>query len=370
MRRVRVVAAGLVVTALGVLPAAPAGSSPGERQHPARTVAVSGRHLVDGQGRTLRLLGVNRSGAEYECVAVGYTPTHLFDGPAGPASIEAMTRWHINAVRVPLNEDCWLGINGALPQFGGAHYRHLVHGYVHRLHRAGLDVVLDLHVAAPGHQTSREILPMPDAGHAPRFWKSVSRSFRSDHRVLFDLYNEPHDVSWNCWRNGCRVPAGGSYPAYRSAGMQQLVDAIRSTGVDQPIMVGGLQWSNDLSGWWAHRPHDPADQLVASEHNYGTLAPCPGACRRAITQVGRHVPVVVGELGETDCAHAYVDRWMRFADRHGLSYLGWTWNATKPGGWTCAGGPSLIKNWSGDPTAYGVGLRHHLAMLARARGER
>ena len=36
----------------------------------------------------------------------------VFDGPADSTSVQAMAAWHINAVRVPLNEDCWLGING------------------------------------------------------------------------------------------------------------------------------------------------------------------------------------------------------------------------------------------------------------------
>ena len=37
-------------------------------------------HLVDGAGRTIRLLGVDRSGSEYECL----TGTGVFDGPTGP----------------------------------------------------------------------------------------------------------------------------------------------------------------------------------------------------------------------------------------------------------------------------------------------
>jgi endoglucanase len=338
----------------------------------ARSIHVHGRHLVDGRGRTVRLLGVNRSGAEYQCVqhsgAAG-----LFDGPAGPRSIRAMTRWHINAVRVPLNEDCWLGINGATKRFSGARYRHLVHRFVRRLHHAGLYVVLDLHWAAPGRRTARGILPMPDADHAPAYWRSVARSFKSDHAVLFDLYNEPHDIGWSCWLHGCRIPAGrvGSWhhPAYRAAGMQQLVAAVRSTGAKQPLMLGGLDWSRVLHGWAAHLPHDRRHQLVASEQTYGELAPCVHGCRRAITRTARHHPVVVGELGETDCADGYIHRFMPYADRHGISYLGWTWNATAPGSWTCRGGPSLIRHWSGTPTAYGVGFRNHLAALAARRGD-
>jgi hypothetical protein len=143
--------------------------------------------------------------------------------------------------------------------------------------------------------------------------------------------------------------------------MQQLVNAVRSTGARQPLMVGGDQWSLDLSGWVAHEPHDPRRALVGSEHTYGGLSPCDSGCRAAILQVHRRAPVVVGELGETDCQHGYIDAFMGFADAHGLSYLGWTWDAG--GGWTCTGGPTLITAYSGAPTGLGVGLRDHFRAL-------
>jgi hypothetical protein len=56
---------------------------------------------------------------------------------------------------------------------------------------------------------------------------------------------------------------------------------------------------------------------------------------------------------------------MPWADRHRISYLGWTWNATAPGSWTCRGGPSLIKDFNGTPTNFGIGFRDHLRYLAR-----
>jgi endoglucanase len=81
--------------------------------------------------------------------------------------------------------------------------------------------------------------------------------------VLFDLYNEPHGISWRCWRDGCVLPAG-----WRTAGMQALVDAVRSGGARQPIIVTGLAWGNGLASWLRYRPHDPAGQLVAGFHVY------------------------------------------------------------------------------------------------------
>ena len=61
---------------------------------------MRGRHLVNASGRHIRLLGVNRSGTEFACAA-GWG---IFDGPVGNKSIAAMAAWHVNTVRLPLNE--------------------------------------------------------------------------------------------------------------------------------------------------------------------------------------------------------------------------------------------------------------------------
>ena len=73
--------------------------------------------------------------------------------------------------------------------------------------------------------------------------------------------------------------------------------------------------------------------------------------------------MVVGELGQSDSHHDYIDKWMRWADRRGLSYFGWAWD-TK-GGWSCHAGPSLIQNYRGKPTGFGIGFRDHLLKLRR-----
>jgi len=87
---------------------------------------------------------------------------------------------------------------------------------------------------------------------------------------------------------------------------------------------------------------------------------CLDDCRREVAGIARRYPVVAGEIGEYDCAHAYIDDFMSWADGHGISYLGWTWDAVSPGGWQCGSGPALIESYDGTPTHFGVGLRDHL----------
>jgi endoglucanase len=330
---------------------------------------VRGNELVDGpgRGRVVTIRGVNRSGTEYACIqGWGFFDSPHPDRIDDRAMIAAMRTWDINAVRLPLNEDCWLGVNTP-PGRGGAVYRRIVVAYVRALHAAGLYAVLDLHVAAPGAVKATGIDRMPDRDHAPAFWHSVARTFRDDHALIFDLYNEPHDIGWRCWLHGCRIPAGGRQPAYEAAGMRSLVDAVRSAGARQPLLLGGIDWALDLRGWIAAEPRDPRHALLASDHNYGGLSPCDAGCRDAILAVHRRVPVLFGELGETDCAHGYIDQMMPFADAHGIGYLGWTWDATT-GGWTCRGGPSLISDYRGTATGFGVGFRDHLRALGAPAG--
>jgi hypothetical protein len=348
----------LAAGVLAVIVAAPAGAA---------DLRVRGNRLVDGPGagHVVQLRGVNRSGLEYACIqGWGFFDSPHPDRIDDPAMIAAMKRWDIDAVRVPLNEDCWLGINmGAHPDLGGRPYRRIVARYVRALNAAHLYVILDLHWAAPGATRATGQVPMADGDHAPAFWRSVARTFRSDHALVFDLFNEPYGIGWRCWRDGCRVGAGGGAPAYRAAGMQALVDAVRSTGATQPLALGGLQYAGDLSGWTAHVPHDPLHQLIADEHNYGGLSPCTSRCQAAVRETDRRYPVLFDELGETDCAHGYIYMMMRFADALGIGYLGWAWDA---GGWSCSGGPSLISSWNGTPTAYGIGFRDHLVKLGPA----
>jgi endoglucanase len=332
----------------------------------APTVAVSGNHLVTDGGRPFRLLGVNRDYSELGCVPTAFDipAPQVFDGPVDQASVDAMKRWGINAVRVPLNEACWLNINRV--RLGGEAYRAGIERYVRLLGANGIAAQLDLHLIAPGRTRSTyDLLPMPDADHAPAFWRSVARRFRHRRGVILDLYNEPTAVSWRCWRDGCRVSRRQiradcgrcKFEPYRAVGMARLVAVVRRAGFAGPIVLNGR---DDLAHWMRFRPHDPRRQLIASVHVYGPIR-CDAICLSdALLPVAARAPVVIGELGEKDCAHGFIDRFMSFADAHGISYLGWTWSAGRE---TCAGGPVLIEDYAGTPTPYGVGLRDHLRTL-------
>lgn len=330
---------------------------------------VSGNHLVDSTGATVRLLGANRSGGEFMCVQ-GYG---VWDGPVDDASIEAMAAWHIQAVRIPLNEECWLGLSNIDPRYGGTNYQNEVKGFVSRLEAHGITPIVEMHwnqgtYTGPSsgcsdvHATCQK--PMPDAQYAPSFWTGVANTFKGDTAVVFDLFNEPYPEratgsetsGWTCWRDGgtcAGIP-------YQVAGFQSLVDAVRATGATNVILLGGLAYSNDLTQWLQYEPSDPTGNLAAFAHLYNFNSCSSTSCFDSqLAPVAAQVPLTLSEIGENDCGHGFVDTVMNWADSHAVGYLGWTWNT-----WDCGSGPALISDYDGTPTAYGVGLRDHLTATA------
>jgi hypothetical protein len=338
----------------------------------ALALKVNGNQFVDAQGKPIRLLGFDRAGTEFRCIF----GQGVFRGPVDDPSIMAMKSWHANAVRLPLNEDCWLNINGVNAMFGGDAYQSQVVDYVNQLHKQGIYAIVDLHWNAPGTTQAFAQQAGPDADHAVDFWTSVATKFRDDPAVVFDLYNEPIQNlgtpqgtdAWACWQNGgCDATIlfgqNSTHTAmtWKLTGMQQLVDAVRATGAKQPIMLGGLAYANDLSGWLAHMPHDPESQLVASVHVYN-WNPCKdAACFDAqIAPVAAMVPVVTGEFGEGDCADTFMNNYMTWADQHGVSYLGWAWWVIPDCSMNAF---SIVSDYNGTPTALGMGLHDHLTQL-------
>ncbi len=145
-------------------------------------------------------------------------------------------------------------------------------------------------------------------------------------------------------------------------GMQELVDAVRHTGAKQPLLLGGVDWSNNLSEWLQYEPNDPLHQLIASVHAYSYTACNSTACWNGeLAKVARQVPVVAGEFGATSCSPTFPKRFMKWADKHYVSYVAWAW---LPG--TCAIDGPLITDYSGTPTTYGTAVKDQLSALYAA----
>lgn len=338
--------------------------------------SITGLHIVgntikNAAGQAIQLRGVDRDSAEYACEQ-GWGFGH---GPFDNANVRIMKSWGIDAVRVPLNEDCWLNINKPADQqynpyssYFGTHYQQFIKDYVAILIKNEIIPILDLHYAAPGTQRANSQIPMADRDHAPTFWSSVASFFKSNSSVMFDLFNEPYPdnnqdttQAWTCLRDGGTCPG----VSYQAAGMQELVHAVRATGSTNIILVGGVAYAGELSHWLQFQPDDPIHQLAASWHSYNFSQCNALSCWNSdIAPVAARVPVIAGEIGENDCKDGFVNQLMNWLDAHNGNYLAWAWITQTD----CGGGPSLLgynlSDYSGIPSTYGQAIRKYF--LARA----
>jgi hypothetical protein len=335
----------------------PAGAAP--------ALHVSGNKLLTSTGATYRLLGVNRSGGEFACIQ----GNGMWNGPMDQASINAMKTWKVRAVRVPLNEECWVGtadVPAGAPS--GATYQNNVKAYVNLLLSSGITPIVEMHwnfgqYTGPSAGCSDVKAtcqkPMPDMQYAPTFWTGVANAFK-DTRVVFDLFNEPYPSratgdatsGWRCWRDGGTCNG----ISYQVAGFQTLLNSVRATGNTNVVMIGGLEYSNDLSQWLTFKPTDSTGNLMAFAHVYNFNTCSNASCWDSNWgPVAAQVPLALTEIGENDCNSSFINMVMSWADGKGIGYLGWTWN-----NWDCSSGPSLISDYNGTATNFGAGFKAHL----------
>ncbi len=320
-------------------------------------LSVQGNKLVNAQGQQVILHGVDKSGSEYACIQ-GWG---MFSGPSDDTFIQEMVARHIQIVRIPLNEDCWLGINGVSASYGGTNYQQAIVSFVSRLNAQGIYAEPEMQWGAAGSNQATDIEPMPDADHATTFWQSMAVTFKGYPGVLFNVMNEPHDVSWSCWKDGGSSCSGLGYTA---VGFQQLVTTIRNAGAHQPIVLDGLGWANDLTGWLANKPIDPDNNLVAGLHVYPFNGCASTNCYDAqIAPVAAQVPVLMGEFGpyNNSLDTVWGDTLLFWADAHpGIAgYLAWTYNSG-------FGTASLLNSDDKTLTTYGIWYFNKLASITPA----
>jgi len=342
---------------------------------------VRGNEIIDSATSEVFVPhGVDFPGFEYACQqGWGYGPDGTAPAEIG-ATAAAIASWNVNTVRLPLNEDCWLGRNG-LPKgasFTVNGYRQAVEKFVDGLNDAGIVAILDLHWSNPDGAVADGLRPMPDQG-APEFWSSVAARFKDYRSVIFDLFNEPHSrwnsngskvfgLTWNCWAvGGCQAPAepdtaatsGSSW--YATVGMDQLTKTVRAAGATQPIILSGIDYANDLRGWLANAPHD--SQLIAGFHNYPGQRCHTNECWEAeIATLNQKVPVLTAEFGQNDCGDpGHVTRYMDWADSQRIGYLAWAWWDLPVEG---CHNYALVSDLDGTPLApVGTALHDHLLSL-------
>jgi hypothetical protein len=322
------------------------------------SLRVQGNRFVNSAGQFVALHGVNIASAAHQC-SQGFGIMSSSDD----AAVKAIKSWRTNAVRVELNEHCWLGINGAPAAYSGATYRTAIKNYVNLLNANGMYAILNLMWSGPGTALTTGQQPMADVDHAPDFWTSVANTFKGNDAVIFELFNEPWPdfqadsvAAWSCWRDG----GSCNGVAFQAAGMQTLVNAVRATGATNVLALGGVSWANALSRWVTYKPNDPLNNLAAAWHAYEFNVCSSVACYDQNTApTAAQVPVIATEIGTETCSASFMNMVMGWLDAKNQNYTAHAWEIW---GSACSS-MGLIADYAGTPTPYGQLYKSHLAIL-------
>lgn len=283
---------------------------------------AEGNKLVDekGQGVTLRGLmpadpAVLRRKGKFERL--------FFDGMADSGA---------NVIRLPVHPERWERDPDYL-------WRYLDPAVAWNGEN-GVYTIIDLHfIGDIGTDRGAQMpdIQTPSKDFALEFWRQVASYFKDTPHVIFELFNEPADISASNWR----------------ANAQVLVDAIRSTGADQLIIVGSIEYSRDLS--WVLEDPIKGENTVYAAHIYP--AHSKYSWDRWFGTVVEKYPVVVTEWGwmETDpggeqsylvgSQKSYGEPFMEYLDQHGIGWVAcWYDDEWKP---------SMFEKGSAELTPFG-----------------
>lgn len=272
--------------------------------------------------------------------------------------VVGIEEWKGNVVRLPIKDDYWFGKETG---DGGKAYREVVDQAVTLAANRGCYLVLDLHrYRAP----KKEHLA---------FWKDAASRYKNHPAVIFDLLNEPHGISWEVWRDGGFVEEkrkDGDEDAFlspeeklhnkrgfQSPGMQAMLDAVRSAGAKNLVLVGGLDYAYELDGIvnGYGLKDEEGNGIIYACHIY----PWKKNWQKKLLDAAALHPILLGEVGADakkmdfmpheyqEDAETWVPAILGLIQEYKLNWTAWCFHPSAS--------PRMLKNWDYEPTpAWGL----------------
>ena len=190
---------------------------------------------------------------------------------------------------------------------------------------------------------------------AIEFFENMARTYGDQPNVIYEIYNEPLQVSWSTIKNYA-IP---------------VIRAIRAIDPDNLIIVGTPTWSQDVD----LAANDPirGTNIAYTLHFYangpnGHRQPLRDKAQRALDQ-GLALFVTewgaVNHLGQGNVDQSEVNRWMNFLEDNKISHCSWSLNDKSEGASILRPGASSRGGWQdADFTDNGRTLR---SIMRRSR---
>ena len=263
--------------------------------------------------RGSRVLGLD--GQEVRFRGVETVPVAIWDFTDQDA--DGLVSWGANEARVVVDITKWLSTMCTYdPTYPGK-----VLANVERLTSRGVFVMLKLHFGTKG-QTCGVPGAMREMADTlgQEFWRQMALTYKGNALVGFDLFNEPHDITEQVWRDG------GTVGSWQAVGMQTLYNTIRYTaGAQNLLFINGIGWGYNVV------PHvnQPLNGYgyVAGTHPY--CLPCGGELRSDMDAAilpaqAAGLPVMVTEFGWGHPGGLFQQNLINWAEAHDIGWSAFT----------------------------------------------
>lgn len=245
---------------------------------PLKTV---GNGIFDSSGARVILGGIHRTGYQ---TATG--------DDIGDLEADSLAHW-ASMVRISTNGSLVADACNS----GGAAYLNRLDNAVAQLTSRNIVALIDLHVSAPRSCAPARDIPLPGAAEATSFWSTISSRYASNPLVAFELYNEPHVVSYDQWANGGAVTTNGT-GTYAAAGMQQLYDTITARTTSNLIFIDAPSYASDPKPITTGMLHVDTARTVWAMHVYTCPHSDDTACIN--NSANRTFPATKPPMGQWD----------------------------------------------------------------------
>ena len=294
--------------------------------HQLAPLKVVGNRIVNARtGIEVILRGVNRSGLEYSSLADPLSSAGITEQEIS----EIVEHWGATVIRLPFNQAWAL----ETPAYDPRHYRGAIEAVVEMAARRGAYTILDLQWldgrtmrgTVSGQPNYVAPLPNPDS---ILLWEQLGALWQDEPAILFDIFNEPHDVLPDDHEPALRIREDRStFPLWsRSVGKRawhpwarHMINAIRRVHQEALIFVPGTEWAYDLRDY----PLSGVAGVVYSTHVYpGKRIPWD----MAFGNLAEVAPVFVGEWGGGDQDLAWGRQLLAYMEQRHMGWTAWSWS--------------------------------------------
>jgi hypothetical protein len=305
---------------------------------------IEGTKIINEKAEEVRLYGVNICSLEWNNKGDNVLKSVY----------EAFSNWNCNIVRLPLSQDRWFG-KAPDSSSDGTQYRQLVDNIINLVSSFGKYVILDLHwnnADKWGENIGQHY--MPD-NYSVDFWVDIAKKYKNHPAVLFNLYNEPHDITWSVWKNGGTVTekVDGETLTYTAPGLQKILNEIRAVGANNIIIAGGIDWAYDLTGvkTYALDETSKGNGIIYDSHIYPWKEWNGAHHDEKILCIADEYPIIIGEIGidpDGEWGAASRPTWLKdmydWIDNNNLHLAAWCFHT--------AATPKMLSDWNYTPTPW------------------